>query len=154
MKTVVFWAIALMMGAASISETSANFCQTTRRDNPESSRLHTRRRENLKCNNCGNIIPTRPTTSHVFNPMPRASLAKFLSSFNAMQAHSQRETHLFTRSTKAAALIGRYNSRPHFSRNLNAPWHVSPLHVSPLPCVLRVPDTSRYVQICVPFAVD
>jgi hypothetical protein len=41
-------AIALMMEAASTSETSVNFCQTTRRNNPEVSHLHTRRRENLK----------------------------------------------------------------------------------------------------------
>jgi hypothetical protein len=40
--------IALMMEAASASETSANFYQTARRYNPEDSRLHTRRRENLK----------------------------------------------------------------------------------------------------------
>jgi hypothetical protein len=33
---------------ASTSETSVNFCETTRRNNPEDSRLHTRRRENLK----------------------------------------------------------------------------------------------------------
>jgi hypothetical protein len=30
------------------SETSVNFYQTTRRNNPEDSHLHTRRRENLK----------------------------------------------------------------------------------------------------------
>jgi hypothetical protein len=38
----VFWvvAIALIMEAASTSETSANFYQTTRRNNPEDSRLH------------------------------------------------------------------------------------------------------------------
>jgi hypothetical protein len=40
--------IALMMEAASISETSVNFYQTTRCNNPEDSNLHTRRRENLK----------------------------------------------------------------------------------------------------------
>jgi hypothetical protein len=39
---------ALMMEAASISETSINFYQTTRRNNPEDSHLHTRRRENMK----------------------------------------------------------------------------------------------------------
>jgi hypothetical protein len=41
-------AIALMMEAASTSETSVNFCQTTRRNNSEDSPLHTPRRENLK----------------------------------------------------------------------------------------------------------
>jgi hypothetical protein len=42
--------IALMMVAASTSETSINFCETTRRNNPEDSHLRTRRRENLKAN--------------------------------------------------------------------------------------------------------
>jgi hypothetical protein len=37
-----------MMEAASTSETSVNFYQTTRRNNPQDSHLHTRRRENLK----------------------------------------------------------------------------------------------------------
>jgi hypothetical protein len=36
------------MEAASTSETSINFYQTTRRYNPEDSHLHTHRRENLK----------------------------------------------------------------------------------------------------------
>jgi hypothetical protein len=40
--------IALMMEAASTSETSVNFYQTTWRNNPEHSHLHFRRRENLK----------------------------------------------------------------------------------------------------------
>jgi hypothetical protein len=40
--------IALMMEAASTSETSVNFYQITRHNNPEDSHLHTRRRENLK----------------------------------------------------------------------------------------------------------
>jgi hypothetical protein len=40
--------ISLMMEAAGISETSVNFYQTTRRNNPEDSHLHTYRRENLK----------------------------------------------------------------------------------------------------------
>jgi hypothetical protein len=40
--------IALMMEAASTSETSVNFYQTTRRNIPEDNHLHTRRRENLK----------------------------------------------------------------------------------------------------------
>jgi hypothetical protein len=37
-----------MMDAASTSETSVNFYETTRHYNPEDSHLHTRRRENLK----------------------------------------------------------------------------------------------------------
>jgi hypothetical protein len=40
--------IALMMKAASTSETSVNFYQTTRRYKPEDSRLRTHRPENLK----------------------------------------------------------------------------------------------------------
>jgi hypothetical protein len=41
--------ITFMMEVASTSETSVNFYHTTRRNNPEDSHLHTRRRENLKC---------------------------------------------------------------------------------------------------------
>jgi hypothetical protein len=41
-------AIALMMEAASTSETWVNFYQTTRRNIPKDTRVHTRRRENLK----------------------------------------------------------------------------------------------------------
>jgi hypothetical protein len=37
---VVPWAIALMMEAASTSETSVNFHQTKQRNNPEDSHLH------------------------------------------------------------------------------------------------------------------
>jgi hypothetical protein len=69
MKTTVFWdvapcslenftevsdvlaasiIIARMMEAASTSEMSVNFYQTTRRNSPEDSHLHTRSRENLK----------------------------------------------------------------------------------------------------------
>jgi hypothetical protein len=40
--------IALMMEAASTSETLVNFYQATRRNIPEDSHLHTCRRENLK----------------------------------------------------------------------------------------------------------
>jgi hypothetical protein len=40
--------IAMMMQTAITSETSVNVYQTTGRNNPEDSRLHTRRRENLK----------------------------------------------------------------------------------------------------------
>jgi hypothetical protein len=41
-------AIALMMEAVNNPETSVNFYQTTRRNNPEDSYRYTRRRENLK----------------------------------------------------------------------------------------------------------
>jgi hypothetical protein len=40
--------MALITEAASTSETSVNVYQTTRRNNPADSHLHTRRRENLK----------------------------------------------------------------------------------------------------------
>jgi hypothetical protein len=40
--------IALMVEAENTSETSVNFYQTTRRNNPEDSHIHVRRRENLK----------------------------------------------------------------------------------------------------------
>jgi hypothetical protein len=46
MEMAVF--IALMMEAASTSETSVNFYQTIGRNNREDSHLHTRRRENPK----------------------------------------------------------------------------------------------------------
>jgi hypothetical protein len=57
---VVFWVVAtfslvvwakkaLIMKEASTSETSVNFYQTTRHNNPQDSHLHPRRRENLKC---------------------------------------------------------------------------------------------------------
>jgi hypothetical protein len=53
MKMTVSWdvmirAIALMMEAVNTSETSVNFCQTTRRNIPENSQIHIRRREDLK----------------------------------------------------------------------------------------------------------
>jgi hypothetical protein len=44
----VFWVVAPMMEAARTSETLVNFHQITKRNNPEDSHLHTRRRENLK----------------------------------------------------------------------------------------------------------
>jgi hypothetical protein len=47
-KNTVMMMIALTMEAVSTSETSANFYQTARRNIPEDSYLHTRRRENLK----------------------------------------------------------------------------------------------------------
>jgi hypothetical protein len=48
--------IALMTEAVSISETSVNFFQTTRRYNPEDSHFHTRRRENLKFHHVFNLV--------------------------------------------------------------------------------------------------
>jgi hypothetical protein len=41
-------AMPLMLVAASTPETSLNFYQTTLRNNPEDSHIHTQRRENLK----------------------------------------------------------------------------------------------------------
>lgn len=40
--------IALTIGAVSISETTVNLCQTTRRNIPQESHFHISRRENLK----------------------------------------------------------------------------------------------------------
>jgi hypothetical protein len=45
---IIIIIIALMIEAASTSETLVNFYETTQRYNPEDSHLHTRRRENLK----------------------------------------------------------------------------------------------------------
>jgi hypothetical protein len=42
------FAASMVMEAARTSETSVSFYQSTRRNNPEDSYLHTRRRENLK----------------------------------------------------------------------------------------------------------
>jgi hypothetical protein len=47
-RCVLLAMIALMMEAGNTSETSVFFYQTTRRNNPGDSHLHTRRRENLK----------------------------------------------------------------------------------------------------------
>jgi hypothetical protein len=49
-------AIDLMMEAANASETLADFYQTTRRNNPEDSHLHTRRREKLKSHQAYEIL--------------------------------------------------------------------------------------------------
>jgi hypothetical protein len=46
-----------MVEAASTSETSVKFYQTTRRYNPEDSHLRTHRRENLKSNLGNNHSP-------------------------------------------------------------------------------------------------
>jgi hypothetical protein len=66
--------IALMMEAASTSQTSVNFYQTTRRYNPEDSHLHTRRRENIRsylANLYGEAtLPHRPddgSSKHLLN---------------------------------------------------------------------------------------
>jgi hypothetical protein len=48
--------IALMMEAASTSESSVNVYQTTQRYNPEDSHLRTHRRENLKSDLCVSIF--------------------------------------------------------------------------------------------------
>jgi hypothetical protein len=48
MKMTVLWPIALMTEAASASKTSLNVYQVARRNIPEDSHPHIRRRENLK----------------------------------------------------------------------------------------------------------
>jgi hypothetical protein len=67
MKMAVFWDVApgclvevrdrLMMETVGTSETSVNFYQTTRRNIPEDSHLHTRRRENLKSHQNYTLFP-------------------------------------------------------------------------------------------------
>jgi hypothetical protein len=68
--------IYLMMEAASISETSLNFCQTTWRNDAEDRRLYTRRHENLKShlvNLCGEAtlryiyLPDDGGSKHLWN---------------------------------------------------------------------------------------
>jgi hypothetical protein len=49
------------MEAASTSETSVKFYQTTRRNNPEDSHLQTRRRENLKSHRDLKVVITLET---------------------------------------------------------------------------------------------
>jgi hypothetical protein len=47
------------MKGASTSKTSVNFYQTTRRNNPEDSHLHTRRRKKLKCHSFEKFAATQ-----------------------------------------------------------------------------------------------
>jgi hypothetical protein len=56
--------LALMMEAARTSETSVNFYQTTRCNNPEDSHLHTHRRENLKSYDIIKVIRQHPVAEH------------------------------------------------------------------------------------------
>jgi hypothetical protein len=48
--------IALVMQAASTSETSVNFYQDTRRNNPEDNHLHARWRKNRKAHMVGPVL--------------------------------------------------------------------------------------------------
>jgi hypothetical protein len=48
----------VMMVAVSTYEMSVSFYKTTRRNVPEDSHLHTRRRENLKCHLVGKYLVT------------------------------------------------------------------------------------------------
>jgi hypothetical protein len=54
-----------MMEAASTSETLVNFYQTTWRNIPEDSHLHTRRRENLKSQNRETLLYPSVPHRHV-----------------------------------------------------------------------------------------
>jgi hypothetical protein len=54
-----------MIEAVSTSETSVNFYQTTRRNNPEDNHIHARRRENLKSHYLINLR-ARGKYNHVF----------------------------------------------------------------------------------------
>jgi hypothetical protein len=68
---------AMMMEAPNTSETPVNY-QTTRRNNPEDSHLHTRRRENLKFDN--NILITPILHKVIFILSSRIFLFKKLHS--------------------------------------------------------------------------
>jgi hypothetical protein len=57
--------LSLMMEAANTSETSVNFYQTTRRNNPEDSHFHSRCPENLKSHNVRTRSIVWIPTSHV-----------------------------------------------------------------------------------------
>jgi hypothetical protein len=63
--------LALMMEAASTSETSVNFYQATRRINPENSHLHTRRSENLKSH------PVKKFLASISNPKDPLPFSKY-----------------------------------------------------------------------------
>jgi hypothetical protein len=58
------WLIALMMKAASISETSINFYQTTWRNHQEDWHLHARRRENIKSHKNTRSYRTTRSSGH------------------------------------------------------------------------------------------
>jgi hypothetical protein len=70
----VFWfvalsfttTVALMIEAASTSETSVNFCQTTQRNKPEKSHLHTHCRETLKSQDLNEIFDIHTTATSMF----------------------------------------------------------------------------------------
>jgi hypothetical protein len=75
------------MEAASTSETSANFYQTTRRNNSEDSHLHTHRRENLQSRGSGDWSAT-----HVgrFAPDDRATGTHQTGGWVSPQSRSRR----------------------------------------------------------------
>jgi hypothetical protein len=58
-----------MTEAASTSETSVSFYQTTRCNIPEDSHLHTRRRENLKSHLVSVLLTARGLTSSLLRPL-------------------------------------------------------------------------------------
>jgi hypothetical protein len=69
------------MEAENTSETSVNVYQTTRRNSPENSHLHTRRRENLKSHyessHCNFINPV-VSPQHLFSKASSVQLCSFL----------------------------------------------------------------------------
>jgi hypothetical protein len=85
--------IGAMMEAASTSETSVNFYQTTRRNIPEESQLHTRRSENLISHL--NHNPSWKTANHIrksslhiiMNTLPIRSNAGNIFNLNLLQIH-------------------------------------------------------------------
>jgi hypothetical protein len=68
---------ALMMEAASISETLINFYKNARRNNPKDSHLHTRRRENLKSRNNHMAWPTARSRTLLKKPAVSSLVKSF-----------------------------------------------------------------------------
>jgi hypothetical protein len=64
--SIICATIALMMKAASTSETTVTFYQTTRHNKPEDSHLHTRRSQNLKCYLLGIIHKKKKIKLHEY----------------------------------------------------------------------------------------
>jgi hypothetical protein len=80
--------IALMMEAASTSETLVNFYQTTRRCNPEDSHLHIRRRENQ------NLITRLYYKDHFVNAVQGNNSCLLLRIIRLLQVHCGQNAEL------------------------------------------------------------
>jgi hypothetical protein len=108
MKMAVCWdaapcrLVVLLVQAPSTSETSVNFYQTTRRNNPEDSHLHTCRRENLKSHCLStfhSINVYKPLSSIVINAICQGvafevSMIYILKYFNPLKPSGNYMNHL------------------------------------------------------------